>query len=103
MFKEPHRNIEPALIQEVREHLLEMIEIGEIRASSSPYSSNVVILRKQEGTIRFCIDYRNLKSRIFRYVHAMIPMISYTLRLFAGAKYFSKLNLKCGFWQVKFN
>ena len=46
-FKEPYRNTPPYLIQEVCEHLREMIEIGAIRESSSPYSSNVVIIRKK--------------------------------------------------------
>ena len=57
-FKEPYRRIPPALIQEVREHLKEMLEAGAIRSSNSPFSSNVVIVRKKDGTIRFCIDYR---------------------------------------------
>ena len=101
-FKEPYRNIPPALIQEVREHLQEMIEIGAIRESSSPYSSNVVIVRKKDGTIRFCIDYRKLNSRTVRDAYA-IPRIDDTLHLLAGAKYFSKLDLKCGYWQVELN
>ena len=101
-FKEPYRNIPPALIQEVREHLREMIEIGAIRESSSPYSSNVVIVRKKDGTIRFCIDYRKLNSRTVRDAYA-IPRIDDTLHLLAGAKYFSKLDLKCGYWQVELN
>ena len=45
-FKEPYRNIRPALIQEVHEHLREIIEVETIRGSSSPYSSNVAIIRK---------------------------------------------------------
>ena len=77
-FKEPYRNIPSALIQEVREHLREMIEIGAIRESSSPYSSNVVIVRKKDGTIRFCIDYRKLNSRTVRDAFA-IPRIDDTL------------------------
>ena len=101
-FKEPYRNIPPALIQEVREHLREMIEIGAIRESSSPYSSNVVIVRKKDGTIRFCIDYRKLNSRTVRDAYA-IPRIDDTLHLLAGAKYFSKLDLKSGYWQVELN
>ena len=51
-FKEPYRRIPPSLIQEVREHLKEMLEICAIRNSKSPYSSNVVIVRK----IYFCIS-----------------------------------------------
>ena len=45
-YKEPHRRIPPALFQEVREHILEMLEAGAIRPSKSPYSSNVVKVRK---------------------------------------------------------
>ena len=45
-FKEPHRRIPPALFQEVREHILKMLEAGAIRPSKSPCSSNVVKVRK---------------------------------------------------------
>lgn len=45
-FKEPHRRIPPALFEEVREHLKEMMEAGTIRQSSNSYSSNAVIVRK---------------------------------------------------------
>ena len=99
-FKEPYRRIPPALIQEVREHLREMLQIGATRESSSPFSSNVVIVRKKDGTIRFCIDYRKLNLRTTKDAYA-IPRIDDTLHLLAGAKYFSKLDLKCGYWQVE--
>ena len=99
-FKEPYRHIPPALMQEVREHLREMLEIGVIRPSSSPFSSNVVIVRKKDGSIRFCIDYRKLNSRTRKDAQA-IPRIDDTLHLLAGAKYFSKLDLKAGYWQVE--
>ena len=99
-FKEPYRRVPPSLIQEVREHLKEMLEIGAIRNSKSPFSSNVVIVRKKDGTIRFCIDYRKLNQRTVKDAHA-IPRIDDTLHLLAGAKYFSTLDLKSGYWQVE--
>ena len=99
-FKEPYRRIPPALIQEVREHLKEMLEAGAIRSSNSPFSSNVVIVRKKDGTIRFCIDYRKLNLRTIKDAYA-IPRIDDTLHLLAGAKYFTKLDLKSGYWQVE--
>ena len=74
-----------------------MLEAGAIRSSNSPFSSNVVIVRKKDGTIRFCIDYRKLN---FRTVYA-IPPIDDTLHLIDGAKYFTKLDLKSGYWQVE--
>ena len=99
-FKEPYRHIPPSLIQEVREHLREMLQIGAIRESSSPFSSNVVIVRKKDGSIRFCIDYRKLNQRTIKDAYA-IPRIDDTMHLLAGAKYFSTLDLKSGYWQVE--
>ena len=101
-FKEPHRRIPPALFQEVREHLTEMIEAGTIRPSNSPYSSNVVIARKKDGTIRFCIDFRKLNNKTVKDAYA-IPRVEDTLHLLAGAKYFTKLDLRSGYWQVEIN
>ena len=46
-FKEPYRRIPPALFEEVREHLKEMLDAGAIRESQSPFSSNVVLVRKK--------------------------------------------------------
>lgn len=86
-FKEPHRKIPPALLQEVREHLKEMLEIGAIREFNSPFSSNIVLVRKKDGSIRFCIDYRKLNQRTIKDAYA-IPRIDDTLHLLAGSKYF---------------
>ena len=71
-----------------------------IRKFPSPFSSNVVTVRKQDGTIRFCIDYRNLNQRIQKRTH-IIPRIDDTLHSLAGSKYFTILDLKSGYWQVE--
>lgn len=99
-FKEPHRRIPPGLIEEVREHLQEMLQAGAIRNSESPFSSNVVIVRKKDGTIRFCVDFRKLNNRTVKDAYA-IPRIEDSLHLLAGARYFSKLDLRSGYWQVE--
>ena len=83
-FKEPYRHIPPALIQEVREHLKGMLQIGAIRNSSSPFSSNVVLVQKKDGSLRFCIDYRKLNQRTRNDAYA-IPRIDDNLHLLAGA------------------
>lgn len=95
-FKEPYRRIPPGLIQEVQEHLEEMLKAGAIRESESPYSSNVVIVRKKDGSIRLCVDFRNLNSHTVKDAYAM-PRIEDSLQLLAGARYFSKLDLRSGY------
>ena len=87
-------------MEEVREHLKEMLEIGVIRESTSPFSSNVVIVRKKDGTIRFCIDYRKLNQRTEKDAYP-IPRIDDTLHSLAGSKYFSTLDLRSGYWLVE--
>ena len=55
-FKEPYRRLPPALYEEVQQHLREMIDAGAIWPSKSPFSSNVFLVRKKDGSFRFCID-----------------------------------------------
>ena len=74
-FKEPARRIPPALFEEIKEHLKEMMAAGAIKPSHSPYSSNVVIVRKKDGTIRFCVDFRKLNSK------CLTPMLFLGLRI----------------------
>jgi len=74
--------------------------MGAIRESRSPWSSNCVIVRKKNGTIRFCIDFRKLNERTKKDSYAL-PRIEDTLHLLSGSKYFSKLDLKAGYWQVE--
>ena len=99
-FKEPFRRIPPNLIQEVREHLKEMLQARAIRESESPFSSNLVIVRKKDGTIRFCVDFRKLNNRTVLDAYA-IPRVEDSLHLLAGSKYFTKLDLRSGYWQVE--
>ena len=55
-YREPYRRIPPSMFDDVREHLREMLEVGAIRETSSPYSSNLVLVRKSDGSLRLCID-----------------------------------------------
>ena len=98
-FKEPYRWIPPALFEEVRQHLKEMLDAGAIRESQSPFSSNVVLVRKKDGSLRFCIDYRKLNNRTVKDAY-YLPRIEETIDTLSGSKYFSKLDLRSGYWQV---
>ena len=69
--------------------LKEMLDAGAIRESESPYSSNVLV-KKRDGSLRFCIDFRKLNSRTIRDSYNL-PPIDYTIDTLIGAKYFTKL------------
>ena len=76
------------MIEEVREHIAEMLAADAIRPSQSPFSSNVVLVRKKDGSLRFCIDFRKLNLRTIKDAQA-IPRIEDSLHLLAGSKYFT--------------
>ena len=98
-FKDPYRRIPPAIFEEVRQHLKEMLDAGAIRESQSPYSTNIVLVRKNDNSLRFCIDFRKLNSRTITDAYSL-PMIEETIDSLSGSKYFSKLDLRSGYWQV---
>ena len=70
-FKERYRRISPHQYEEVKKHLTEMLEIGAIRKSNSPWASAVVLVRKKDGSLRFCIDLRKLNSRTVKDAHSL--------------------------------
>ena len=61
-FKERYRRIPPHMYNDVRAHIQEMLDIGAIRKSHSPWASAVVLVRKKDGGLRFCIDLRKLNE-----------------------------------------
>ena len=57
-FKEAYRRIPPQMYDEVKAHIQEMLDLGAIRPSNSPWASATVLVRKKDGRLRFCIDLR---------------------------------------------
>ena len=99
-FKERYRQIPPNLFEEVKNHLKEMIQVGAIRCSNSPWASAVVLVRKKDGSLCFCIDLRRLNARMIKDVYNL-PCIDETLDCLGGAIIFTSLDLKSGYWQVE--
>ena len=76
-----------------------MANRGIIEPSSSSWSSPIIMVTKPDGSIRFCCDYRKLNN-ITKKDSQPLPRIDDTLDALLGAKWFSTLDLKSGFWQV---
>ena len=62
-FKERLRNIPSGLLDEVKEHLDHMLNVGAIKPSKSAWSNAVVLVCKKDGGLRFCIDFQKLNAQ----------------------------------------
>ena len=83
----------------IEEQIKTMLEKNIIRPSTSPWSSNVVLVAKKDGSRRFCIDFRKL-NKITNKETYPLPRIDETLDAFGKAQYFSALDLAAGYWQI---
>ncbi|KAJ7991580.1 hypothetical protein DPEC_G00285340 [Dallia pectoralis] len=99
-FKERSRPIHPSDREAVRQHLRELLDASVIRESESPFASPVVVVKKKNGKIRLCIDYRKLNSRTIKDAYAL-PNIEETFSALSGARWFSVMDLKSGYYQVE--
>ena len=99
-FKERYRRIPPHQYEEVKKHLNEILEIGAIRRSNSPWASAVVLVRKKDGTLRFCIDLRKLNAHTIKDAYSL-PRIEDSLDTFIWSCIFTSIDLKAGYWQVE--
>ncbi len=73
---------------------------GTIMKSSGPWCSPIVLVRKKDGTIRFCVDYRKLNDVTNKDAYPL-PRIDDILDALRGAKYFCSIDLASGYWQIK--
>ena len=95
-FKEAYRRIPPQMYDEVNAHIQEMLDLGAIRPSNSPWASAIVLVRKKDGRLRFCIDLGRLNNRTVKDAYSL-PKIESILDSLLGAKIFSTLDLKAGY------
>ena len=99
-FKERCQRIAPHLYQEVKAHLQEMVGVGGIRRSFSPWASTEVLVRKKDGGLKFCINLHKHNNRTVKEGYSLTT-IGDTLDCLHGAVWFSTLDLKSGYWQVE--
>ena len=83
----------------MEKEIKQYLELGLIRTSNSPWSSPVLMIRKPDGGIRFCIDYRKLNNITVKDSYPL-PRIDDLLDVLGGATYFSSMDIASGYWNV---
>jgi hypothetical protein len=96
----PSFRMSPLELQEVKKQVDELLEQGHIQPSRSPYGSPVLFVKKKEGSLRMCVDYRALNKLTIKNKYPL-PRIDELLDRLVGAKYFTKIDLRSGYHQVR--
>lgn len=86
-------------INTIGEEVNSMLKLGVIEPAASPYNAPVVLVQKKDGSNRFCIDYRKLNQSTIFDAEPM-PDINLLFSKLSNKKFFSKLDLTKGFWQI---
>ena len=98
-LRQPYRRQNPAVRREEMAQVQQMLSSGVIRPSNSPWASPVVMVKKKDGSLRFCVNFRQLNAATIKDAHP-IPSIDDLLDALHGARWFTTFDLKSGYWQV---
>ena len=99
MSKTPYRMSTPEML-ELKMQLQELLEKGYIRPSVSPWGAPVLFVNKKDGTLRLCIDYRQLNKVTVKNKYPL-PRIDDLFDQMRGSKVFSKIDLRSGYHQAR--
>ena len=95
----PYR-MAPLELKELKLQLQELLEKGFIRPSVSPWGAPVLFVKKKDGTLRLCIDYRQLNKLTVKNKY-LLPRIDDLFDQLKGASIFSKIDLRSGYHQLR--
>ena len=95
----PPYRMAPAELKELNEQLKELLDKGFIRPSSSPWGAHVLFVKKKDGSLRLCIDYRQLNKVTIKNKYPL-PRIDDLFNQLQGARCFSKIDLRSGYHQL---
>ena len=90
----------PAELKELKVQMEEMVNKGFVRPSTSPWGAPVLFVKKKDGSMRLCIDYRELNKVTIRNQYPL-PRIDGLFDQLQGAKVFSKIDLRSGYHQLR--
>lgn len=98
-FKKRQYLMSPYMLKILNDELDEMIGLGVVEPSKSPYNSPVLLVKKASGEYRFCFDGRNL-NQVTKHDSYPLPRIDRILNYIRGARYISCIDLRKAFWQI---
>jgi hypothetical protein len=93
-------HLAPSEMQELMKKILELLEKGLIRPSSSPWGAPMLFFKKKDGSMRMCIEYRELNKVTIKNRY-LLPRIDDLFDQLQGSSYFSKIDLRSGYHQVQ--
>jgi len=90
----------PPKLAELRRQLKDLLDAGLIQPSKAPYGTPILFQKKQDGSLRMCVNYRALNKVTIKNKYP-IPLIAELFDRLARTTYFTKLDLLAGYWQVR--
>jgi len=92
--RQPHKHMEA-----IDDHVNEMLRHGVIEPAASPWASNVVLVSKKDGSLRFCVDYRAVNAVTYKDAYPL-PLIDNCINAMSGSSWFSTLDLRAGYHNI---
>ncbi len=99
-FKHRAWPIHPQDVDSVRKHIQELLEAGIIRESESPLSSPIVVVQKNNNSVRLWIDFRKLNSHTIKDAYTL-PNLEEAFSVLTALRWFSVLVLKSGYYPIE--
>ncbi len=96
----PTYRLSAAELEELRKQLAELTAAGFIQPSKSPFGAPILFVKKKDGSMRMCVDYRALNNITIKNSYPL-PRIDELFDRLQGAKYFSKIDLRSGYHQIR--
>jgi len=96
----PPYRMAPAELRELKIQLQELLDKGFIRPSMSPWGAPILFVKKKDGSLRMCVDYRQLNKVTIKNKYPL-PRIEELFDQLQGAKVFSKIDLRSGYYQLR--
>jgi hypothetical protein len=87
-------------LAELKKQLEELVRAGFIQASKSPFGAPILFVKKKDGTMRMCVDYRALNNITVKNSYPL-PRVDELFDRLQGARYFSKIDLRSGYHQIR--